>query len=158
MKLRLIHGGVMPLIVLFSGIPAAGHDCGYYDHHYGDCGDCDHHHRGPQASGQNWDSQDTAAILQTLQGKIVEVIYLPGASADNGMVEIRVQSAGQAKLIRLAPTGFLKQGGLSLREGDAVSITGFPVNGMDGDLIVATQVRSGDRVLSLRDTRGRPAW
>jgi hypothetical protein len=149
---------VIPLIVLFSGLPAAGHDCGYYDHHHGDCWDCDHQHQGRPWSRQGWDSQGTVAAVRTVEGKIVEVIYLPGAATDTGMVEIRVQSSGLTKLIRLAPSGFLKQGGLSLREGDAVSLTGFAVTGMDGDLIVATEIRSGDRVLPLRDTRGRPAW
>jgi hypothetical protein len=93
-----------------------------------------------------------------VEGKIVEVIYLPGATVDKGMVEIRLQSSDQTKLIRLAPSGFLKQGGLSLREGDAVSVIGYAVAGMEGDLIVATEIHSGDRVLPLRDTRGRSAW
>jgi hypothetical protein len=154
--LRMVSA--IPLVVLFSGISAAGHDCGYYGHHYGDCPDCDHAYQGPPASRQWRNSPVTTADLQTFDGKIVEVIYLPGAAADSGMVEVRIQSADQIKLIRLAPTGFLKQASLSLREGDSLRVTGFAVKGMDGDLIVATEVRSGDHVLRLRDARGRSAW
>jgi len=74
------------------------------------------------------------------------------------MVELRLQSGGQTNLIRLAPSGFLKQGGLALREGDTVTVKGFAVAGMEGDLVVATEVHKGDKSLSLRDTRGQPVW
>ena len=93
-----------------------------------------------------------------MEGKIAEVVYLPGATADTGLVEIRLQSSGQIKLIRLAPAGFLKESGLLLREGDTVTVRGFPVSGMEGDLIVATEIHKGERTLSLRDANGRPAW
>jgi hypothetical protein len=96
--------------------------------------------------------------MRTAEGKITEVVYLPGATPDGGMVEVRLQSAGQNQLIRLAPVGFLKQSGLLLREGDTVIVKGFPVAGMEGDLLIATELRKGERTLSLRDTRGRQAW
>ena len=96
--------------------------------------------------------------MRTAEGKITEVVYLPGATPDGGMVEVRLQSAGQSQLIRLAPVGFLKQSGLLLREGDTVIVKGFPVAGMEGDLLIATELRKGEKTLSLRDPRGRPAW
>jgi F420-0:gamma-glutamyl ligase len=96
--------------------------------------------------------------LQTAPGTITEVEYLPGATPDSSMVEIHLQSAGQSRLVRLAPVGFLKQSGLLLREGDSVSVTGFLVAGMEGDLLVATEIHKGEKALRLRDTRGRPAW
>jgi hypothetical protein len=96
--------------------------------------------------------------MRTAEGKITEVVYLPGTTADSGMVEVRLQSAGQNQLIRLAPVGLLKQSGLLLREGDTVIVKGFPVSGMEGDLLVATELHKGDKTVSLRDTRGRPVW
>ena len=86
------------------------------------------------------------------------MIYLPGSAPDNGMVEIRLQSAAQMHLVRLAPTGFLKQGGLRLREGETVTVKGFAVAGMEGDIFVAGEIRAGDKTLTLRDARGLPAW
>jgi hypothetical protein len=74
------------------------------------------------------------------------------------MVEVRLESAGHSELIRLAPVGFLKQSGLLLREGDTITVKGFPVSGMEGDLLIATELHKGEKTLSLRDPRGRPAW
>jgi hypothetical protein len=96
--------------------------------------------------------------LQKAEGKITEIVYLPGTTPDSGMVEVRIQSAGQSQLIRLAPEGFLKQNALLLREGDTVMVKGFPIAGMDGDLMVATELHKGEKSLSLRDTQGRPVW
>ena len=96
--------------------------------------------------------------MRTADGKITEVVYLPGATPDSGKVEVRLQSAGQSQLIRLGPVGFLKRSGVLLREGDTISVKGFPIAGMEGDLLVATELHKGEKTLSLRDTRGRPAW
>jgi hypothetical protein len=65
---------------------------------------------------------------------------------------------GRAALVRLAPVGLLKQNQLALTEGDTVSVTGFEVSGMEGDLVVATEIRKGDQRVVLRDPRGQPVW
>jgi hypothetical protein len=74
------------------------------------------------------------------------------------MVEARVVADARATLVRLAPVGLLKQSQLVLREGDTVSVTGFDVSEMDGDLVVAIEIRKGDKRVVLRDPRGRPVW
>jgi len=137
------------------------HDCYHHGHHYADGGDCNHDcYRGAQGGRQRcpWSPSNGVVDLQTAEGKITEVVYLPGATPDSSMVEVHVQSAGQSQLVRLAPVGFLKQSGLLLREGDTVSVKGFPVSGMEGDLLIATELHKGEKTLPLRDTRGRPAW
>jgi hypothetical protein len=45
-----------------------------------------------------------------------------------------------------------------LREGDTITVKGNAVAGMEGDLVVATEVHKGDKSLSLKDRRGQPAW
>jgi len=74
------------------------------------------------------------------------------------MVEARVFASERTTLVRLAPVGLLKQSHLVLREGDTVSVTGFEVTGMQGDLLVAIEIRKGDQRVVLRDRRGRPVW
>ena len=152
--------GTIGLIAMFGwmgNIPAEAHDCCHHNHR-GDCIDCGHHGYPSQSTRAGTASPSVSANIQNFEGKIAELVYLPGATADSGMVEVRVQTAGQPKLVRLAPVGFLKQRGLHLREGDTVAVQGFRVTAMEGDLIVATEVRSGDTTLSLRDAQGRPAW
>ncbi len=99
-----------------------------------------------------------AARLQTVEGKITEVVYLPGAAPESAMVEVRLQSGGQTTLIKLAPSGYLRNSGMRLREGETIAAKGFLVMGLEGDLIVATEIHQGDRNLSLRDIHGRSGW
>ncbi len=149
--------GAAILAGLISATPAAACDCGHCARGYDGCwGRGSGGRNGPPAG--RWGSNGGAAASQTLDGKVAEVIYLPGADAGSAMVEIRVQAAGQPKLVRLAPVGFLKQSGAILREGDTVRVTGFAVSGMEGDVIVATELRQGDKALALRDARGLPVW
>jgi hypothetical protein len=157
--------GVLAVILMtcwFGVVPAAAHDCCHHGQHSADSTDCNHDcdHGGAQGSRHccDWTPSGAATDLRTADGKITEVVYLPGATTDSGMVEVRLQSAGQSQLIRLAPVGFLKQSGLLLREGDNVTVKGFPIAGMEGDLLVATELHKGEKALSLRDTHGRPAW
>ena len=159
MKLRIILGTIFA-IACFSALPATAQCCCHHGHHCGDCDDCDHHCYSTSQPGRSdrWGPSTPAAVSETAEGKIAEVIYLPGATEDSGMAEIRLVSAGQARVVRLAPTGFLKQGGLLLREGDVVKVKGYPVASMDDDILVATEIDKGDKSLSLRDSRGRPAW
>jgi len=153
--------GIIAFICCLSVVPALGHDCCHHDHHCGDC--CEGYHDSCHGSQVSRNSAGLAtssgmANVQTLEGKKSEIVYLPGATPDTGMVEVRVQSSGQSELIRLAPCGFLRQSGVLLREGDTLSLKGFRVAGMEGDLIVAATVQKGDKCLSLRDSRGQPLW
>lgn len=92
------------------------------------------------------------------EGKIAEVNYLPASSADTAMVEIRLLVGNQKKLVRIAPAGFLNHNDLSLKEGDTITIKGYPVATRDGELIMASQVQKGNKVLVLRNSRGRTMW
>jgi hypothetical protein len=156
--------GVLAIILItcwFGVVPAAAHDCCHHGNHCADCGEyngdcCQKGQGGSHCHG--WAPSSGVVDLQTSEGKITEVVYLPGATPDSSMVEVHLQSAGQSQLVRLAPVGFLKQSGLLLREGDTITVKGFPVAGMEGDLLVATELHKGEKTLSLRDTRGRPAW
>ena len=138
--------------------PATAHDCWGGHHCRGDW-NCDHHGSRGALQSQGSVSPSYAAMNpKVVDGKISEIIYLPGATADSALVEARVVASGRATLVRLAPVGLLKQNQLVLREGDTVSVTGFEVSGMDGDLVVATEIRNGDKRVVLRDSRGRPVW
>lgn len=149
--------GVISIFCGLGVLPIAAQDCGHHQHHYDDGWNCDRHWRS--------NSQGTAGgptrydgNVRTVQGRIDEIVYLPGTTPDTGMVELRLSNSGQTARIQLAPLEFLKHSGLILKEGDTVTVKGIPVSGFQGDLIVTTTLQKGDKALSLRDMRGRPLW
>jgi hypothetical protein len=152
--------GIVCALSAFSfvaAMPAIGHNC-HRGHHWCDAWDCGAYPRQSATANRGLGVRGGAVALQTMEGMIAEVVYLPGVTEDSGLVEIRLQSSTQTRLIRLAPAGFLKDRGLLLREGDSVSVKGFAVNGMEGALLVATEVHKGDKTVSLRDESGQSAW
>lgn len=150
--MRLLNlAGFLTLVSSVVTIQAFSNGCCHHGH---DCGD-------GQYSGSPCDrtsSAASAASVQSLEGTIAEIIYLPGATPEAALVELRLQTTAGIHLVRLAPAGFLKDSGLIVREGDAVAIKGFDVAGMQGDIIVANEIRKEDKTLRLRDRRGLPAW
>jgi len=152
-----VPGAVLLLSCLLIS-PAPGHDC-WGGHHCTDGWNCDHQGSPRALQSQGSVSPSHAATApRVVDGKISEIIYLPGATAESAMVEARVFASERTTLVRLAPVGLLKQSHLVLREGDTVSVTGFEVTGMQGDLLVAIEIRKGDQRVVLRDRRGRPVW
>ena len=101
---------------------------------------------------------EPAASFETLEGKIAEVIYLPGVSPSAGIVEVLVAAGEQQTLARLAPAGFLQQHKILLKEGENISLTGYRVRTAEGDVIVATELRTDGQTLTLRNPRGRTSW
>ena len=160
MKLLGVFG--LGLLCSWLGpVPVAAHDCDRHAYQHSNGYNCDHqgvycNQRGTRPRGSQ--TPGNTVSTQTIEGKVTEVVYLPGATPETANVEVRLQSGAQTYLVRLAPAGFLKQSGLALREGSSVTVRGFAVAGMEGDLFVATEIHHGDKTLNLRDARGIPAW
>lgn len=159
------------LLISFLTVTAFGHIAwGHSGCHHGNCGDCAGDHRcygcasssradrwsGPAVSGA--ERQPAVVNVETREGRIAEVVYLPGATPDSSMVELRLMSGSNTASVRLGPAGFLKQGQLGLKEGDSVAVSGFWVSSDDGQLLVATEIGKQGKTLQLRDRRGRPIW
>lgn len=86
--------GVIISFCWFGAVPAHGQGCCHHNHHYddADCWDGDHcWHQGAPAGRyfRGPGSSPGAANAQTVEGKIAEVVYLPGATVESGMVEVR---------------------------------------------------------------------
>lgn len=137
------HGNCGPRTSFCDGCSSREHDC------YG-CG--------AASTGNRWRDSASAANFETLEGKIAEIVYLAGATPESGLVELRLLSAGVRIPVRLGPSGFLKQQQLTLKEGDAITVTGYRIAAGDGDLFIAAEVKAHGKSFRLRDTKGRPAW
>jgi hypothetical protein len=148
------------------GVPLLAYQCGH--HHCGndgdcyddDCHGCGHHssYSRRAVSPDEGRSARVRAPEQSREGKVVEVVYLPGSTKDTAMVEIRLMVGTERIQARLGPTGFLKQNQMDVHEGDTVSLTGYWVTAGDGEMLVVNRVTKQGKMLQLRDGWGRSAW
>jgi hypothetical protein len=77
-------------------------------------------------------------------GRQVQVVHL---KTDQGTV-----------LVHLGPSKFLEQQQFAPKTGDTMSVTGSKMTTGKGDVILAAEVKSGDKTLTLRDAQGVPVW
>lgn len=166
---RLFALLAVPTALFLPSLLAHGHNCGHHggcasstsrDHGCYGCGSWNAGSRwnnSPPAAGQT-PSRPGPANTQTHEVKIAEVVYLPGATPENAIVELRALDGSTPVLVRLGPAGFLKQNQLNLRDGDAVTVTGYRVAAGPEDLLIATEVSKQGKTVRFRDSRGRPAW
>ena len=109
-------------------------------------------------SSDDGSSAKMRATVQSHEGKVVEVVYLPGSTKATAMMEIRLMVGTEHIQARLGPTGFLKQNQMDVHEGDTVSVAGYWVTTGDGEILVANRVTKQGRAVQLRDEWGRSAW
>lgn len=97
--------------------------------------------------------------VETLSGKVVKVdrVARPGRRGGKG-VHLSLQTSEETVDVHLGPSWYLNEQPFSLKSGDQVEVTGPRVTDASSPTIIATQVKSGDTVLNLRDENGLPAW
>ncbi len=61
-------------------------------------------------------------------------------------------------LVHLGPTQYLEQQQFAPKVGDAMSVTGSKLTTAKGEVILAAEVKSGGKTVTLRDAQGTPLW
>jgi hypothetical protein len=101
----------------------------------------------------------------TAQGQVekVETISRPGRPGTEGKPARQAQMMSLKTdrgtlLVHLGPVKFLEQQQFAPKVGDTVTVTGSKLTTGKGDVIVAAEVKSGGKTLTLRDAQGIPVW
>ena len=103
--------------------------------------------------------------LVTIQGQVekVETKSRPGRLGGEGRPDRQAQIASLKTdqgtvLVHLGPARFLEEQQFALKVGDTMSVTGTKLTTGRGEVILASEVKSGGRTLTLRDAQGIPVW
>jgi hypothetical protein len=64
----------------------------------------------------------------------------------------------EALEVHVGPTAYLTEKGIALATGDALEIVGSRVTIDKEAVIIARQIKKGDKTWTLRDATGRPLW
>jgi len=136
------------------------HDC------CGNCGGGDGHCCHMMAGQAN--APDTAQgpgprlydpdTVTTLHGTVAAVSVVPSRGGQHGGTHVTLVSAGQPTEVVLGPTWFLKGEAVDIVKGDSIEVTGSLVDQAGETFLVARELKKGQKVVTLRDERGLPAW
>ena len=96
--------------------------------------------------------------VTTLRGTASGVTVVPSRGGRMGGVHITLSSEGQAMDVHLGPSWFLDREGVSVSKGDAVEVSGSVIDLNGETFLIARELKTGNKVVKLRDERGVPAW
>jgi len=103
-----------------------------------------------------------AGTVKTITGTVESVgSFKPeGAPAGaTGGLRLRVKTTGgQTVTIYAGPVSFAEQKDFSVMPGDQITITGSEMKIRARSVILASELKTGDKTLELRDKTGKPLW
>ncbi len=110
-----------------------------------------------QGMGQRRNFYDQSTVT-TIKGTIQSVDTLSGHRGNFHMIELTVKDTSGTIAVNVGPTFYLDEQKISFKVGDNVVVTGSKVQFNGNDVILAAQVKDGDKTITLRDDSGRPVW
>ena len=97
-----------------------------------------------------------ASTETTINGTIEEIKTLD-TMCQTGTHLVLKTDKGNVE-IGLGPSKFLADQKLELKKGDQVQVIGAKANTRLGEMLMARQITSGGKTVTLRDEKGMPAW
>ena len=99
---------------------------------------------------------DTATEV-TLTGTITKVETHTGRMGWNG-THLVVSFGAETLTVHVGPSNYLIQQGFSFAAGEQIEVTGSRIKLEGNDVLIAREIKRGEKVLRLRNSQGIPAW
>ena len=96
--------------------------------------------------------------VETVSGKIVSIDNITPMPGMRPGVEIQLRTSKSLIPIHLGPLWYLENQDIDLKPDDVVEVTGSRVFCVNQDVIMANEVRHGDKSIKFRDAKGHPLW
>lgn len=113
----------------------------------------------PRTDAGEYGPQYDPATVKTIHGTIESVgTYRPEGSPIEGL-RLRIKTdEGKTVTVHAGPRSYVESKEIDLHYGDKVTVTGSPGKLGWRDVIVASQIKAGDKTLDLRTKEGKPRW
>jgi hypothetical protein len=98
----------------------------------------------------------------TIKGTVESVETVTGAGGRGhralGGTHVTVKTEKETPEVQAGPTAYLTEKGITLAKGDTLEILGSRVTIGEEPVVIARQIKKGDKTWTLRDASGRPVW
>ena len=99
-----------------------------------------------------------AATEITLTGLVESVTTAVSPGRGGGGLHLTLGTSSGQSEVRVGPASFVSSRHVTFSKGDALTVIGSKITVGDREVILAREIRKGEQVLTLRDTRGVPLW
>lgn len=107
--------------------------------------------------GAYWRLFDTRTVT-TLQGEITAIKEVAPVRGTGPGVHLDIKTDRDTVAVHLGPAWYVQNQEPSLQVKDRVQVKGSRVTVEGQTFVIASEVRKGDGVLTLRDDSGQPQW
>jgi hypothetical protein len=96
--------------------------------------------------------------IETINGEVISIDQIQPMGAMSSGIHLQVKTGKETISVHLGPQWYLENQDMEIKPGDKVQITGSRVTFSGQPTIVASQVKKGNTILTLRDENGFPVW
>ena len=105
-----------------------------------------------------YDVKTETTITGTVES--VETVTKEGGRGRRGLggTHLTVKTEKETLEVHVGPTAYLTEKGITLAKGDTLEIIGSLATIDKERVVIARQIKKGDKTWTLRDASGRPMW
>lgn len=121
--------------------------------------DVEHRELSPWKEGSKYDSLYNPGNTRTLEGTIESVgtFRLEGTPIMGLRLRVRTDE-GKTVTVHAGPRPYVDRQNITFHYGDRVTVTGSPAQWGWRNIIIASQIKMGNKTLDLRTREGKPHW
>lgn len=94
----------------------------------------------------------------TVKGSVEEVKEYPSRGGWHTGQHVTLKTDAGSLDVHLGPTDYWKKHGFELVKGDSIEVTGSKSKVDGTEVVLAREVKKGEKALTLRNAQGVPAW
>lgn len=119
----------------------------------------------PKGGGGGWCSMETPyssmynpQTVETISGEVVAVDKIMPQKGMSYGVQLMVKTDKETIPVHLGPAWYIENQSIKIAPKDKVEVKGSRITFAGKPAIIASEIKKGDDVLTLRDTNGFPVW
>ena len=108
--------------------------------------------------GSQYNKMYDPKALETITGEVTAVDRIVPVKGMSGGVHMSIKTDKETISVHLGPSWYLENQDIKIEAKDKVEVKGSRVTFGGKPALIASEIRKGNEVLTLRDEAGFPAW
>lgn len=94
----------------------------------------------------------------TISGEVQNVETRTFGPSGFGLIVLSLKTEEETTLVNVGPEQYISSQGFKFKKGDKIEVKGSKVETRGEKVVLAAEIKKGDKVLKLRDENGQPLW
>jgi hypothetical protein len=96
--------------------------------------------------------------VETISGEVISIEKTAPGKGTRGGIHLMVKTDKETITVYLGPSRYIEDQDVKIAQKDKLDIKGSRIVYQEKPVLVASEVKKGDKLLKLRDESGMPLW